>query len=67
MNPRAPLADPREQLLERCQHERNELIAMTAGAISRVPRLGAWIRVARTLLRLLRILSMRAATANTRN
>lgn len=61
-----PAPDPREQLLERCQQERNELIAMTAGAIARVPRAAAWLRAARTLLRLLRILSMRANPAAAR-
>jgi hypothetical protein len=57
----------REQLLERCQHERNELIALTAGAVAGMPRVRAWVRAARTLLRLLRILSMRPAATTPRS
>lgn len=57
----------RERLIERCQHERNALIAMTAGAIAHAPRAMGWLRAARTFIRLLRILSMRAAPVHERN
>ncbi len=63
----APSGDPRVQLLERCQQERNELIAMTAETLARIPRARAWTRAAHTVLRLLRLLSMRAAAANPRS
>jgi hypothetical protein len=46
----------RQQLLERCQRERNELIAMTATAIAVAPRLRAWVRAARSFHRILRLL-----------
>jgi hypothetical protein len=63
----APTAGAREHLLERCQHERNELIAMTAAAIAHVPHARAWTRTALTLLRFARILTMRAGQENPRN
>jgi hypothetical protein len=53
----------RVQLLERCQSERNDLIAMTATARALAPRARAWMRVARTLFRLLRVLAGHARQA----
>jgi hypothetical protein len=49
-------AGRRQQLLERCQRQRNELIAMTATAIAVAPRLRAWVRVARSFHRIVRLL-----------
>ena len=54
----------RELLLERCQHERNELIAMAATAHALLPRTRLWARAARTLCRLLRVLVERTRRAN---
>jgi hypothetical protein len=53
-------ASRREELLERCQLERSELIAMTAAAAALAPRARAWVRSARALVRLLRLLVARA-------
>jgi hypothetical protein len=57
----------REQLLERCQLERNELIAMTATAVALAPRLRAWARVARSFHRILRTLHDSASGAGSRS
>lgn len=60
-------ATQRELLLERCQHERNELIAMAATAHAFLPRTRLWARAARTLCRLLRVLVARTRQATSRS
>ncbi|MEO8018844.1 MAG: hypothetical protein ABI769_13595 [Pseudomonadota bacterium] len=47
----------REELLARCQQERNELIATTAVAIAAVPRARDMARTFRGVLRLLRVIA----------
>ena len=51
----------REQLLARCQRERNELIAVTAVAIAAVPRVRDLARTVRGLARIWRIITARAS------
>ena len=60
-------AAQRELLLERCQHERNELIAMAATAHALLPRPRTWTQAARTLCRLLRVLVARVRRATSRS
>ena len=57
----------RELLLERCQHERNELIAMAATAHALLPRTRLWALAARTLCRLLRVLVERTRRATSKS
>ncbi len=52
----------RQQLVERCQKERQDLLAMTVTAIALAPRLRALARVARSFHRILRILHVHASS-----
>ncbi|MEO8063539.1 MAG: hypothetical protein ABI821_12425 [Pseudomonadota bacterium] len=47
----------REQLLARCQQERNELIATAAVAIAAAPRMRELARTVRGVLRMWRVIS----------
>ena len=53
----------REQLLERCQQERFELVAMAATAAALAPRVRTWLHATRTFCRLLRVLAARTRRA----
>jgi hypothetical protein len=49
------LSKRREELLQRCRHERNQLIASSATTIAQIPHaqdLRRWIRLARRILNL---------------
>jgi hypothetical protein len=59
-------AAQRQLLIERCQHERNQLIAMAATAHALLPRPRTWTQAARTLCRLLRVLVARVRRATSR-
>jgi hypothetical protein len=56
-------AATRERLLERCQQERYELLAMASSAAALAPRARTWLHAARTFFRLLRVLAARARRA----